>query len=144
MSRRGTSLVELIFAMGLGLTVLAIGYRAYVAVNRADDYESRREAMVVTVQSLMSRVKQDVRASRAVTGSSTQITLTGGRRVTYKTMPGKGVARSTGGGAALYQGVSAVFSPTGGGVGIALSAQSRVHRRLIHVEVSSYVSPRNR
>ncbi len=144
---RGTSLIELIFAMGLGLAVLAIGYRSYLGVLKVSDYEDRREQITVGVQNLMERIKKDVRAGSSVAVSGNILTIDGaGLRIVYVSSPdGSGVRRETPSSRSIYKDIKAQFAAAPGrrGVQVRLNSDSRVHRRPIHVEISSFVSPRN-
>ena len=144
--RRGPSLIELIFAAGLGLAVLAVGYRMYFSVTRINDYENKRESMTLSVQNVMGRIKQDVRAARSVSGSGNSLALTSdaGQIVYRNARNGSGLQRSMGGGWCVFRGVTARFSPSPRGAEVSLRSQSSMHRRPIRIEISSFVSPRNR
>ena len=141
-NRRGATLLELVFAIGLSLVILSVGTKTYFAVARADEIESRRESAMLTAQNLMARIKKDIRSGSGLRASGNSLTITArGRQTTYKS--GKdGVARLTCGARSVYHGIAASFSPSGHGAGINLVATDRVHRRPIHVEISSFASPR--
>jgi hypothetical protein len=145
-SRRGTSLMELVVAVGLGIAILGVGYRAYFTLTRADDYESKRHAMMLDVQNLAARIKQDVRAANLVVVFGDTLALnTSDRRINYHSLAhASGVERSTRYGRGVFRGVSAQFEGTGGGVRMRLWSELRSHRRSIRVEISTFVSPRNR
>jgi len=140
-SRRGTSLMELVVAVGLGIAILGVGYRAYFTLTRADDYESKRHAMMLDVQNLAARIKQDVRAARAVSASGGALTILGQPHITYRNAPG-GVERVVGRGRAVFRGTAARFESRSGGVEVTLRSESRSHRRPIRVGISTFVVPR--
>lgn len=142
--RRGFSLMELIFAVGLGVVVMAIGYRAYVGVTRVHDVESRRESMMLTVQNVMAKIKQDTRSAGSVSGSKGSLVIDGGR-VVYSNLPdGAGIQRAAGRGRATFEGPVAEFSISRPGVNVTIRSEDTVHRRPIRIEVTSFISPRNR
>lgn len=142
LGRRGMTLVELIFAMGLGMVVMAVGYKGYVGVTRANDYADRREATTVAAQNLMGRIKHDVRSGSSISASGASLTI-GGAGVTYASTR-QGVERKVGSGHAIYKDLTARFAPQAGGVSVTLRSATRVHRRPIDVEITSFVAPRSR
>ena len=145
--RRGFSLMELIFAVGLGVVVMAIGYKAYVGVTRVHDIESRRESMMLTVQNVMAKIKQDTRSAASVSGSKSSLVIDGGR-IVYSNLPdGAGIQRAAGRGRATFEGPVAEFSivrQPASGVNVTIRSEKTVHRRPIRIEVTSFISPRNR
>jgi len=144
-NRRGVALIELIFAMGLGLIVLSVGYRTYATVSRAHQYECSRESVMLTAQNLLGRIKEDVRAANSVAVSRNTLTVRSGPRTTiYRILPsGAGVQRAIGRGRALYAGVGAEFAAgSSHGVSVRVFARQRANRRPIRVDISTFVSPR--
>ena len=145
MTNRGFSLIELTFAIGLGLTVMAVGYRAHVGVQRMHDIESRRESMTLNVQNTMAKIKRDVRSASTVAPTGDSLVIDSGR-ITYRSTP-RGVERTTSDGRGTTQGVKARFKTGSGGVSgadVTLRAEDTVRRRPIRIEVTSFISPRNR
>jgi hypothetical protein len=142
--RRGTSLVELIVAIGLGFTALSAGYGAYYRFACADDYEAKREAIGLTANNLIRRIKQDVRAASSVNGSGNVLALTvRGKQITYQNLPVIGVKRITRDGRWTVRGVNASFTSSGRGVRISIRADKMVQRRPLKFNVTSFVMPRN-
>jgi len=137
MNRRGFTLIELVVATGLGLMVIAIGYKAYFGALRVDDHAAKRESLTLGVQNLMARIKQDVRGAHALNVANGTLTIDGGR-VIYRNTDA-GVER----GKCVYRDTRAEFTSEGQGVDIRLRAGASVHKRLVRVEVESYVRPRN-
>jgi len=145
LDRRGISLTELIFALGVMLIVLCVGYRSYFGLTRADDIEKQRESITLTVQNAMSRIKEDVRAASAVSVTGSSLTAFGsGFHVTYHSLPGGGLDRVIGTGHFIYKNVNAAFTRSGSGVDVALSAKTTAHGRAIRVDLQTFISPRNR
>ena len=145
-TRRGMTLIELMFAMALSLTMLAVGYQAYISFTRVDDLESRRESMMLTMQNAMSKIKSDVRSGASVSGSKGSLVISGGENtVAYRNFSsGSGIERWVGVRRTRYKDVTAEFSFTGtSGVNIRLVSKASVHRRPIRIEVNSFVRPRN-
>lgn len=143
-NRRGVSLIELIFAMGLGMAVLAIGYRMYASVARADQFDSRRHQIILTSQNLITRMKEDVRAANLVAAFGDSLVLNStDRRITYRSLPnGSGVERGTRFGWTKYPGLRAEFHVKQGGVSIRIWSESKVNRRPVKIDVTTYVHPR--
>jgi hypothetical protein len=144
MNRRGMSLIEVVFACGISLVVLAIGFRAYATLTRIDDVESHREMASLTVQTAIDAIKRDVRAGSSVSGSGQSMSISGpSGRIAYRTVSG-GLQRVTSHGRRVFRGASAEFSSAGGnGVQVKVRAKDKVHGRPIRIEVSSFVRPRN-
>ncbi len=145
MTNRGFSLIELIFAIGLGMTVMAVGYRAHVGVQRMHDIETRRESMTLNIQNTMAKIKRDIRSASTVAATGDSLVIDSGR-ITYRSTPG-GVERITSSGRATFQGVKARFKAGSGGAfgaDVTLRAEDTVRRRPIKIEVTSFISPRNR
>jgi hypothetical protein len=136
------SLIELIFAMGLGMIVLGVGYRMYAGVARAEQFDSRRHQIVLASQNLLTKIKQDVRSANlvAVSGDSLVLSSTD-RRISYRSLP-DGVRRVTRGGSAKYPGLKAVFRASGDGVRVRVWSHSVVNRRPVKVDVTTFVRPR--
>lgn len=143
---RGATLIEMLFAMAIGLVVLGVGYRAYFGTLRADECEARRESVTIAAHNLMDRVKTDVRAASALRVDGGALVLTAkDRRVTYRNAPdGSGVERAVDGTKGTYRGVRAAFSPASGGVNVTVTSETAVNGRTIRVEAESFVAPRNR
>ncbi|MDO8589376.1 MAG: hypothetical protein Q7T82_20325 [Armatimonadota bacterium] len=144
MNRRGMTMLEVIFASGLSLVVLAVGYRAFATMTRIDDVESRKEAISLNAQSAMGRIKQDVRAAAFALGTGSLLSMSGSNgRVVYRA-GSRGLERVSSCGVSVIKGVQGEFSSTGGGVRVTVRARETVHRRPVRVEISSFVRPRNR
>jgi prepilin-type N-terminal cleavage/methylation domain-containing protein len=149
LNQRGATLIELIVAMGLAGIVVTAAYQAYISSVRIQEAEVRRESMTLTVQNLMHRIKQDVRASRhAVARGGTLELNKAGKNVTYRSLPGgDGVERTAGRGRMVYRFVTADFSENGNGVrgvNVRLRLNAIERGRKVRVDVSSFISPRNR
>ena len=143
-SRRGTSLIEMVFAVGLGMAVLAAAYSAYFGIARAGDCQKSREEITLEANNLMDRIKHDVRAASSASASGGAMTLSvHGRRIAYANKPGVGTVRQASGGRWLVRGVSGRFVKSGAGVEVRLHGEARVHRRLLRVEVDGYIAKRN-
>ena len=145
MTNRGFSLIELIFAVGLGLAVMAVGYRAHVGVQRMHDIESRRESMTLNVQNAMTKIKRDIRSASSVAATGDSLVIDSGR-ITYRSTS-RGVERTTSDGRGAIPGVKASFETGSGGepgAQVTLRAEDTVRRRPIGIEVTSFISPRNR
>lgn len=148
-NRCGFSLMELIFAIALGLVVMSIGYGAYFSFMRADEAASERDSMMLTVRNAMSKMKHDVRSSSSLGGESGSLVLSGeDGRIIYRNAPGgEGLERAGERGRSVFKGVRAEFSQDKGenpGVSVRLRAESVKQGRPIRVELSTFVSPRNR
>ena len=145
-SNRGFSLVELIFAIGLSMVVLAAGYSAYFHLTRADDVERRREQVTASAHNAMARIKQDVRASSSARASENVLSLsTSSGPITYRNLPnGSGVERHTSSSRGRLNGASASFQQSGRGVNVSITAHETIHRRAIRVDLNCFVAPRNR
>lgn len=144
---RGATLIELVFAMAIGLVVLGVGYRAYFGTLRADECEARRESLNTAANNLMDRIKTDVRAASALrVEGGALIVVAKGRQVNYRSAPdGSGVERVVNGARGLYRGVQASFAPDSGGVEVAVTSRAAdVNGRTIRVEKRSFLAPRNR
>ena len=141
-SRRGFSLIEMIFVIGLGSVVLAVGYRMYASVVRADQFDSRRQEIVLASQNLLGRIKQDVRSANLTSafGSSLVINSTD-RRITYRSLPGR-VERGARHGWAKYPGLRAEFRAKQGGVWVRVWSDAKVNRRPVRIDVTTFVHPR--
>jgi len=139
------TLLEMIVASGVSLVVFAVGYGLYTRVTRLDEVEARREAMTLTVQNVMSRVKQDVRAAQSAACSRGSVTLaTGHETITYRTLTDRsGVERLRSDRRAVYRGLTAEFEASGTGVNVTLRSLAVVHRRPIRIEITSFIRPRN-
>jgi len=139
------SLIELIYAIGLSLIVMSVGYSAYASFARADDVERQREQLNLNAQVAMGRIKQDIRSARAVSGfGSTLILATADDRVEYRNLPtGSGLERRSQHGRYLYKSITAGFSSSDGGVNVSIKARTQVHRRAIGVDLTSFVVPRS-
>jgi type II secretory pathway pseudopilin PulG len=145
MRNRGFSLIELIFAIGLGMAVMAVGYRSYVGVQRMQEIEDRRESMMLNVQNAMSQVKRDIRGASTITATGGSLVIDSGR-IKYHSNPA-GIDRVTAKGRYTLRGVHAEFkeSPRAApGAGVVVRAEDTVRGRPISIEVTSYISPRNR
>ena len=144
--RGGFTLMEAVFAMGLGLIVLAAGYSAYFSVTRAEDVERRREMLTTAAQSAMERIKGDIRASSAATASgSTLVVKTSDGIVTYRNRAdGAGIERISGRGRSVFKGAIASFAQDGAGVDVSVRVDAKVHGRVIRVDLDCFVVPRNR
>jgi len=142
---RGVTLIEMIFAMAIGLLALAVGYRAYFGALIADECEARRESMAIAAQNLTGRIKADVRSASAVGVDGGGLVVIGKDwRVTYRNAPdGSGVERAVQGARRIYPGARAVFTPTSGGVNVTLTYEDAVHGRRMRVETKNFVAPRN-
>lgn len=144
MKRRGFTLLEATFAMGLGIIVLAVGYGAYFNVTRADDVERRREMLTTTAQSAMARIKQDVRSASTMTISGSALVLgTADGPVLYRNSP-RGIERVSGRSRSRFADVKASFRQNGPGVDISINARANTHGRVIRVDLDCFVTPRNR
>lgn len=148
-SRAGTSLFELIFAVGLSLLVISVGYRTYVSFMRVEDIERKRESISLAVQNLMGRIKQDVRSASSISGSGGVLTITGSdTRIIYRNKQGSScVERIANRRFTHYDNVEAVFAVKTGnaaGVDVKLTSEVKARRRPIRIEVTSFISPRNR
>lgn len=141
---RGFSLLEMIVTAAISAAVLATGYSLYVGVLKAQDLESQRESMMLTVQNVMGLIKRDVRNGASVSGDQDTLIIDGGR-VRYKCQPnGTGIERITKSqGKCIYKGISAKFTLDNGGVRVKLWSNAKVQRRPIRIEVTSFISPRN-
>ena len=144
LSRRGMTLIELIYAMGLSMIVLAVGYGACTGFAKADEVEAKREQLNLTAHSAMARIKGDIRSASAVSASGHELTLaTPDGRVRYATSPGrKGLQRISQHGQYLFKAVTASFSRQDSGVNVVLRARALTHRRVIDVDLTSYIVPR--
>lgn len=143
MNARGMTLMEVVYASGISLVVLAIGFRAYVGITRIDDVERGREMISLSVQSAMDSVKRDVRAGSSVSGSGHLLSINGPNgRISYNDT-GSGLQRTEGHARRVFKGASAEFSASGNDVQATVRAMDIVHRRPIRVEVSSFVRTRN-
>lgn len=143
---RGFSLIELIFALGLSMVVLAAGYSAYFNVTRADDVASRRERATISAHNAMSRIKEDIRASRSAIASGSTLSLsTAGGSITYRNLPdGSGIERRTSVSRGILKGATASYTQSGRGVNVSVKARANMHRRAIRVDLNCFVTPRNR
>lgn len=142
--RRGTSMIEMLLAVGLGLAIMAAAYGAYFGIARAGDCQQKREEITLAANNLMDRIKHDVRVASSASATGGAMTLSvRGRRIVYANKPGVGTVREANGGKWLVPGVSGRFERSGAGVQVGLRGESRVHKRLLHVEVDSYVAARN-
>jgi prepilin-type N-terminal cleavage/methylation domain-containing protein len=144
--RKGFTLLELIFSMGLSLIVLAAGYGAYFSFSRADDVERSREMVTIAAHGAMSRIKQDIRASSAATASGSTLSLrTSDGRVTYRSRSnGSGIDRIGPSSRSFLKGATASFVRRGGGVDVSVRASTKIHRRAVRIDLNSFVMPRNR
>lgn len=141
-NRRGLSLIEMIFVIGLGAVVLAVGYRMYASVQRADQFDSRRHQIALTSQNLITRIKQDVRSAKAATASGSLLVLdSGSRRIVYRDQS-QGVERQVGRGRAKYPGLRAEFTAKQGGVIVRVWSDVKVNRRPVKIDVTTFVHAR--
>ena len=144
MTNRGFSMIELICAIGLGMVVMAVGYRGYVGVGRMHEIEERRESMMLNVGNALGQVKRDVRGASNVTATGGSLVIDSGR-IIYRS-GNAGIDRITASGRGTIPGMRAQFnaSPKGAhGVSVTVSAENTVRGRPIRIEVTSHISPRN-
>lgn len=139
---RGFSLLEMIVTAAISTAVLATGYSLYVGVLRAQDLESQRESMMLTAQNVMGQIKRDVRNGASVSGNSDTLIIDSGR-VRYSCRPNSVERIINVQGRCIYKGLSAKFTLDNGGVRVKLWSRDKVQRRLIRVEITSFISPRN-
>ena len=142
-SRRGFTLFELIAATAIMTVVLSTGYRLWQSVNKADDYQARREEMTLASQNLMATIKRDVRAATSVSASGGRLTVRSPEGITTYSSLQDGVRRAGPSGGGWFAGADARFNAERGGVRVTITSDSIVYRRPIHIEISSFVSPRN-
>ena len=146
LDRKGLTLLEMTFVMGLSLIVLAAGYSAYFSVTRADDVERRRETLTASALNAMAHVKEDVRSASEATASGSTLTLaTTDGPVTYRgAAHGTGIERIAGRRRSLFKGATASFARSGAGVDVSIKSRAKVHGRMIRVDLDCFVTPRNR
>ncbi len=141
-SRRGVTMMELLYAISLSMIVLAGGYGAYASFSKADEVEARREQMNLVAQSAMAQMKSDVRAAASVSASGNTMVASGaGGRIRYLASASH-LERKSHLGRRIYKGISASFLPQDGGVSLSVRARATVHRRVIKVDLNSFVMPR--
>jgi prepilin-type N-terminal cleavage/methylation domain-containing protein len=145
-NRRAFTLLEMLVAMAISAIVLMAGYRAYFLAMQTQDVETARESATFTITTAMNSIKHDVRSASSVSVSPGSLTIAGREgRIVYKCMPGIGLEKTVGQGRHIYKGLTARFSrgESGRGVNVELKWDSRVHKRPVRMEVTSYVIPRN-
>ena len=145
-TRKGFSLIELIFSMGLSLVVLAAGYGAYFSINRADDVERRREEVTISANNAISRIKEDIRGANSASVAGHALTLnTVDGRIAYRNLPdGSGIERRTSAMHSVLKGATASFVQSGRGVNVSTKARAKIHGRAIRVDLNCFVTPHNR
>jgi prepilin-type N-terminal cleavage/methylation domain-containing protein len=143
--RRGFTLLEVMVTTAISAAVLATGYTLYIGVLKTQELDNQRESMMLTVQNAMAQIKKDVRAAGSVHGSENTLVIDGGQLMYESLSSGVGLDRIIASHAKrTYRGVSATFEfSSGGGVSVKLQSRARVGRRLIRIEISNVVFPRN-
>lgn len=142
--RRGLSLIELIFALGLGMIVLGVGYRMYAAAVRADQFDTRRHRIVLASQNLIARIKQDVRSADGAWAHGSSLVLNPSDwRIDYESeRDGSGVRRGTHHGWSRYPNLRADFRNEGQGIRVRVWSDAKVNRRPVKIDVTTFVRPR--
>ena len=145
-NRRGFTLLEILVAMAISAIVLTAGYRAYFLAMQTQDVETARESAIFTLTTAMSCIEHDVRSASSLSVSPNSLTVAGREgRIVYTYSPGIGLEKTVGQGHRMYKGLTARFSRGEGrkGVNVELRWDSKVHKRPVRMEVTSYVVPRN-
>lgn len=142
----GFTLLEMIFALGLSMVVLAAGYGALFSFSRNDEVERTRERSTISAHDAMSRIKQDIRqsSSAAVSGAALTLSTADGVIVYRNLADGSGVERRANSMRSVFKGSTVSFAQNGRGVQVSVRSSANTHRRAIGVDLDCYVMPRNR